>query len=54
MEIEGRTEDSLVIRKMAYIAILILIFVLLLALISIYIGYMYPYFYNAEITGLII
>ena len=53
MEITDRAEDSLVVRKMVYVAILILVFELLLALISIYIGYMYPYFYDAEITGLI-
>ena len=53
MEMTDTAEDSLVVRKMAYVALLILIFELLLALISIYIGFMYPYFYDAEITGLI-
>ena len=54
MEIIDRTEDSLVVRKMVYVSISILIFELLLALISIYIGYMYPYFRGTEIAGLII
>jgi len=54
MEMTDTAEDSLVVRKMAYVALFILIFELLLALISIYIGYMYPYFRGTEIAGFII
>ena len=54
MEINNLREDKLVVRKMAYVAVIILLFELLLALISIYIGSMYPYFRGEGIAGLII